>query len=107
MSSLVKPDGLIIPVYINEKIVLDMLAILDDGFSMVSQLNYQEYHEAGTNKGVDTDLTTSASLLSKLLKINISGSFINEKSKGEVKNCKQEKIPVSYTHLTLPTNSLV
>ena len=32
-----KGDQLIIPIYINEKIVLDMLAILDDGFSMVSQ----------------------------------------------------------------------
>lgn len=106
MSSLVKPDGLIIPVYINEKIVLDMLAILDDGFSMVSQLNYQEYHEAGTNKGVDTDLTTSASLLSKLLKINISGSFINEKSNGEVKNCKQEKIHTNVSLLSKFINYL-
>lgn len=106
MSSLVKPDGLIIPVYINEKIVLDMLAILDDGFSMVSQLNYQEYHEAGTNKGVDTDLTTSASLLSKLLKINISGSFINEKNNGEVKNYKQEKIHTNVSLLSKFLNYL-
>ena len=77
MTNFVQSDGLIIPVYINEKIVLDMLAILDDGFSMVSQVNYQEYHEAGTNKGVDADLTTSASLLSKLLKINMIGYQIH------------------------------
>lgn len=30
-------NQLMIPVYINEKIVLDMLAIIEDGFSTVSQ----------------------------------------------------------------------
>ena len=39
----IKSDRLIIPVYINEKIVLDMLAIIEDGFSMVSQINYTEH----------------------------------------------------------------
>ena len=45
MSNEIKTDRLIIPVYINEKIVLDMLAILEDGFSMVSQVNYTEQRE--------------------------------------------------------------
>ena len=38
-------DRLIVPIYINEKIVLDMLAIMEDGFSMVSQINYTEHKE--------------------------------------------------------------
>ena len=38
-------NDLIIPVYINEKIVLDMLAIMEDGFSMVSQVNYSEHKD--------------------------------------------------------------
>ena len=38
MENNIKLDRLIIPVYINEKIVLDMLAIIEDGFSMVSQI---------------------------------------------------------------------
>ena len=33
-------NQLMIPVYINEKIVLDMLAIIEDGFSTVSQVSY-------------------------------------------------------------------
>ena len=32
-------NQLMIPVYINEKIVLDMLAIIEDGFSTVSQVS--------------------------------------------------------------------
>ena len=38
-------DKLIIPVYINEKTVLDMLAILEDGFSMISQVNNSGWKE--------------------------------------------------------------
>ena len=38
-------NELMVPVYINEKIVLDMLAIIEDGFSMVSQVNYTECKE--------------------------------------------------------------
>ena len=45
MENNIKLDRLIIPVYINEKIVLDMLAIIEDGFSMVSQINYTEHKE--------------------------------------------------------------
>ena len=32
-------EHLVLPVYLNEKVVLDMLAILQDGFSMVSELS--------------------------------------------------------------------
>ena len=43
-----KSDQLIVPVYINEKIVLDMLAIIEDGFSTVSQVNYTEHKASGS-----------------------------------------------------------
>ena len=36
-------DQLMVPVYINEKIILDMLAIVEDGFSTVSQVSYNEH----------------------------------------------------------------
>ena len=48
MENNIKLDRLIIPVYINEKIVLDMLAIIEDGFSMVSQINYTEHKESSS-----------------------------------------------------------
>ena len=68
MSNEIKTDRLIIPVYINEKIVLDMLAILEDGFSMVSQVNYTEQRENSSAQKVEAGISTS-SILSKLLKI--------------------------------------
>lgn len=45
-NNIIKSDRLIIPIYINEKIVLDMLAIIEDGFSTVSQVNYTEHKES-------------------------------------------------------------
>ena len=65
----IKSDRLIIPVYINEKIVLDMLAIIEDGFSMVSQINYTEHTENNSVQKADAEISTSTTLLSKLLKI--------------------------------------
>ena len=43
---------LIVPIYINEKIVIDMLAIIEDGFSKVSQINYVEHKVDDTSKGI-------------------------------------------------------
>ena len=42
MKTKLSHTQLMVPVYINEKIVLDMLAIIEDGFSMVSQVNSSE-----------------------------------------------------------------
>ena len=74
----IKSDRLIIPVYINEKIVLDMLAIIEDGFSMVSQINYTEHTENNSVQKADAEISTSTTLLSKLLKIDVSGGLSHE-----------------------------
>ena len=50
MGKNINPAQLMIPVYINEKIVLDMLAIIEDGFSKVSQVNYSEHKERETSQ---------------------------------------------------------
>lgn len=70
-----KVDRLIVPVYINEKIVLDMLAILEDGFSMVSQIQSSERAESVDRKSAGGEIGTTAMLLSKLLKIDFAADF--------------------------------
>lgn len=75
MSELINVDRLIVPVYINEKIVLDMLAIMEDGFSTVSQVNYTEHKESNSTQKGEAGISTSATILSNLLKINISGEL--------------------------------
>lgn len=53
MKNNINLDRLIVPIYINEKIVLDMLAIMEDGFSMVSQVNYTEHKENNATQKID------------------------------------------------------
>ena len=92
MGSKEEDNGLIIPIYINEKIVLDMLAILEDGFSMVSQVTYTEqarYESAGK---IEAGLEPSSSILGKFLKINLSGESDRSVNTGKENNVTTEKI---------------
>lgn len=68
MDSKIKADRLIIPVYINEKIVLDMLAIMEDGFSMVSQINYTEHKEDCSTQKIDAGISTSGNIVKQIIK---------------------------------------
>lgn len=95
MGNEIKMDRLIIPVYINEKIVLDMLAILEDGFSMVSQVNYSE--ENSSNQKADVGVSTST-LLSKLLKINMGAELSHAGSSGETTS--KEKVHTNVSLLS-------
>ena len=96
----IKSDRLIIPVYINEKIVLDMLAIIEDGFSMVSQINYTEHTENNSVQKADAEISTSTTLLSKLLKIDVSGGLSHEGNRGQNENIIKEKVHTSVSLLS-------
>ena len=93
-------DRLIVPIYINEKIVLDMLAILEDGFSMVSQVNYSEHTENKTSQKAEAGINTSASILSKLLKINIAGEVAHNGDKEKDNSVAKEKVHTNVSLLS-------
>lgn len=94
MSKENNADNLIIPIYINEKIVLDMLAILEDGFAMVSQVNSIESSEKSSNQKGELAVGTD-SLLSKLLKINISGELNHSGTTAGKESVTKEKVHTS------------
>lgn len=100
-------DELLVPVYINEKIVLDMLAIIEDGFSTVSQVNFTEYKEDSSLKKVEAGVSTSASILSKLLKINLSGDLSHLGNGGENKTVETEKVHTNVSLLSRFRSHLV
>lgn len=100
MDKKVDLKRLIIPVYINEKIVLDMLAIMEDGFSVVSQVNYTEHSEGSSDKKLGASASTSATLLSKLLRIDVMGELSHTGSKGEEESVKKEKIHTNVSLLS-------
>ena len=74
MSESINVDRLIVPVYINEKIVLDMLAIMEDGFSTVSQVNYTEHKESNSIQKGEAGISTSANILSMFQNLLITGT---------------------------------
>lgn len=100
MGKNINPAQLMIPVYINEKIVLDMLAIIEDGFSKVSQVNYSEHKERETSQKGEAELSTSATLLSKLLKIDLKGDISHAGSNREEENTAKEKVHTSVSLLS-------
>lgn len=107
MRNNVNKNGLIIPVYINEKIVLDMLAIMEDGFSTVSQVNYTEHIEKNLSKKLEVSATTSATILSKLLKIDVSGGILQTGNDGKDTNVVKEKVHTNVSLLSKFRNYLI
>ena len=95
---------LMIPVYINEKIVLDMLAIIEDGFSMVSQVNSLEQKDSTT--GQTGSVNASTSLLNKLLKIDLKGEISHTGTVGESENISKEKVHTNVSLLSKFRTSL-
>ncbi|MBS6373840.1 MAG: hypothetical protein KH431_04425 [Erysipelotrichaceae bacterium] len=100
MNESINSDRLIIPIYINEKIVLDMLAIMEDGFSMVSQVNYTEHKENNSAQNVNAGVSTSATIISKLLKIDMSGEISQTGNKGKNENIVKEKVHTNVSLLS-------
>lgn len=100
MKNKIDSNRLIIPIYINEKIVLDMPAIMEDGFSMVSQINYTEHKENSSTQKVDVGVSTSTMLLSKLLKIDVSGEANHVGNNGENQSIAKEKIHTNVSLLS-------
>ena len=93
-------NQLMIPVYINEKIVLDMLAIIEDGFSTVSQVSYSDHKENSNAQKIEAEGSTSASILSKLLKIDLKGELSHSGNCGETENTTKEKVHTNVSLLS-------
>lgn len=100
MNTKNKANSLIIPIYINEKIVLDMLAILEDGFSKVSQVNYAENLENKKDQNMGISGGTTATLLSRLLKIDITAGASHESSSEVSNTISKEKIHTNVSLLS-------
>lgn len=104
MKRATRAEQLIIPVYINEKVVLDMLAIIEDGFSMVSQVSYSEQAERNSAQKISGEASSSVSLpfLSKLLKIDFrgDGELAHDTTHGDQKSTTFEKVHTNVSLLS-------
>lgn len=103
--------SLITPVYINEKIVIDMLAIIEDGFSTVSQVSTRENKEDSNAKSVDGKISSS-NIIEKFLRIDLGGRHEQNNSSQESEKIEKEKVHTNVSLLSkfrdylVETNSL-
>ena len=92
-------NSLIVPIYINEKIVIDMLAIIDDGFSKVSQISSVENIDNNEKNTVGVGVSTS-SIISKFLKIDFRGDIANQKITQHNNSMSKEKVHTNVSLLS-------
>lgn len=74
-----------------------MLAIIDDGFSMVSQVNYSENFDSMGKNSLGIGVSTS-SIINKFLKIDFKGDITNNDSKQICNNTSKE---IVHTNVSL------
>ncbi len=91
--------SLIVPIYINEKIVIDMLAIIDDGFSKVSQIHSIENIDNSETNTVGVG-TSAGSIVSKFLKIDFKGDIADQKMSQLNNRTSKEKIHTNVSLLS-------
>lgn len=106
MDKNVTSDQLIIPVYLNEKTVLDMLAIMEDGFSMVSEV-ISSNQEASSTLGKLSGGVSTKAILDKLLKIQLDGNFQKDKAASSEVGTKLEKVHTNVSLLSKFRSELI
>lgn len=88
-KKMVKSDDLIIPVYLNQRIVFDLVAMLQGGIAAVTQVSQmQKISETTSAEGSGTFGLSKA--LSSLLRIDFSGKATG-KTGGESKSTSSEE----------------
>lgn len=86
----IKPTDLSIPIYLNQQVVFDLLAILDDGFSRLSAIKTSA-GETETNKyGMGSSIGVSN--VFALLGVSFSGDRAKEKGLHKQTEISQEKV---------------
>ena len=99
MKDKITQEKLLIPVYINEKIVLDMLAVMEDGFSTVSQVNYTEHKQNENSQKLEAGALPLDSIWSKFFKIDLTGE-LSRSGNREEENVSKEKVHTNVSLLS-------
>lgn len=102
----ISKEQLMIPIYLNEKTVLDMLAIIEDGFTAVSEVSSSLQSGSETKGNLTGGLSTKA-ILDKLLKIQLDANIEKNASKEQQQTTKSEKVHTNVSLLSKFRSSLI
>jgi len=84
------PKELCVPIYLNQKIVFDLLAVQEDGFSQLSTLRTSSNDSETTKNGVGASIGVSN--VFALLGVTFSGEHGKEKGLQEQRELSREKV---------------
>ena len=91
MGSKIEKNKLTIPIYLNTKIVFDMLATIEDGFSEVK--NVQTSRNKNRDEDVEANIGTNN--LFAFLNVGVRGNHKTSSNSGEVVSEERTHTPVS------------
>lgn len=81
---------MIITVYLNQKIVFDLLAIRENGFAEMYSIQHKETNQTGSNKSIDAEIGTSN--VFSFLGVKIGGGTKRDSSKQDDETIFEERI---------------
>ena len=84
-------DNLCIPIYLNEKIVFDLLAIIEDGFSHIREVKTSSSNQNNAGGEASASLK-SDNILSTLFGVTLSAKLNADIKNTENEESKQEKV---------------
>lgn len=99
MERKIEKRKLIVPVYINEKIVIDMLAIIEDGFSEVTQFTSEKHVENDRIKELDGQASTN-SIISRFIKVDLKRSSSQGEKTIQGEGTSKEKVHTNVSLLS-------
>jgi len=93
---------LIIPIYVDTNALLDLLASIEDGFSMVEKVTSRETHGRSTDHSVEGGGGTEFGIpnVLSLLKIKLSGSTNSRNSQEKTAETQAERFHIYGSLLT-------
>jgi hypothetical protein len=89
-SNFMDNKNLIIPVYLNQKIVFDFIAIIEDGISQIQTIQKTEKSSSNSQAEIEGEIGTSNIL--SFLKINLRSNLSGRNSSETGKGITEEKI---------------
>ncbi|MDR2632061.1 MAG: hypothetical protein LBC51_00355 [Treponema sp.] len=82
--------NLIIPVYLNQKIVFDFIAVIEDGIAQIQTIQRTEKSSSDFQAGIEGGIGTSNVL--SFLKINLKSNLSGKNSSGTERGVTEEKV---------------
>lgn len=88
---MVDAKDLVIPVYLNQRIVFDLVAVLEGGIASVTQVSQTQAQSAGESRHIGSSFGVGAAL-SSLLKIDLTGKRDRQSSDESSTTTTQDRI---------------